>query len=65
LARLYASPFAHCPSLCPYDPPPALFSDDYDPLREGSVWAHCLTHCPLAGGEKPPCLRRYHGIWAP
>ncbi len=59
LARLYASPFAHCPSLCPYDPPRVLFADEYDPLREGSAWTHCLTHCPLAAGQVPPCLRRY------
>ena len=59
MARLYSSPFAHCPTLCPYDPPPTLFADEYDPWREGTAWVHCLAHCPLVAGRTPPCIARY------
>jgi hypothetical protein len=36
MSGLYAFryfPLIHCPSLCPYSPPPELFGDDYDPSR--------------------------------
>jgi hypothetical protein len=60
-ARLYSVPFVHCPSLCPFDPPVALFGDDYHPAREDTVWSYCGARCPLAEGAGRPCLERYRG----
>ncbi|MGH7856842.1 MAG: hypothetical protein ACREQY_05880, partial [Candidatus Binatia bacterium] len=44
------------PSLCPYQPPGSLFTDDYDPERENAVWAFCGEHCWLSREEERPCL---------
>ncbi len=60
-ARVYTSPFPHCPAFCPFAPPPVLFADDYDSARYEAVWAHCQARCPLGDNGEPPCLRRYRG----
>ena len=65
LAHLYFSPLAHCPALCPFDPPRDLFSDDYSWAREEAAARHCRKYC---GGvlpeEEPWCLRRLAGARA-
>jgi hypothetical protein len=53
------SPLIHCPSLCPYDPPPELFGDDYDPARERACWTVCFEHCALTSEQDRPCLAEF------
>jgi hypothetical protein len=53
------SPLIHCPSLCPYDPPEALFGDDYDPARERSSWSLCMGHCWRTSEHERPCLAEF------
>jgi hypothetical protein len=53
---VFSSPFIHCPSLCPYDPPEELFGDDYDPAREKAFWRCCIEHCSLTSEHERPCL---------
>jgi hypothetical protein len=57
--RLYSSPFIHAPALCPFDPPAALFADDYDPAREPAAWRHCFASCPALADDSRRCLQRY------
>jgi hypothetical protein len=50
------SPFIHCPSLCPYDPPAELFGDDYDPVREKACARVCIEYCSATSEHDRPCL---------
>jgi hypothetical protein len=56
LHRYSFSPIIHCPSLCPYSPPRALFLDEYDPDREDAAWKFCTEHCWLTSESERPCL---------
>jgi hypothetical protein len=52
-------PLIHCPSLCPYNPPPELFADDYDPSRERACRRVCFGHCGLTSEQDRPCLAEF------
>ena len=52
-------PLIHCPSLCPYSPPPELFGDDYDPSRERACWRVCFEYCALTSEQDRPCLAEF------